>query len=248
MERRKDNIRRMFDGIAPEYDRLNHLLSMGFDRSWRRRALKEVLPAPGPAPASGGPTPDPASYRVLDIACGTGDFSLEIARRLPQGGSVTGVDISEGMLAVMLEKVALQGLQGKISAIPGDCEALPFPDASFDCATIGFGIRNFEHREAALREILRVLKPQGKLVILELSVPETPVIRQLFLFYFTKIAPLVGGLISGDRNAYSYLPASVKAFPGKEKWMATMRGCGFREVTHKAFTFGTCRLYRGVKP
>ena len=232
METRK--IERLFDSIAGDYDRLNHLLSLGTDRTWRRRSLKAFI-TPGKA------------QEILDAACGTGDFSIDIASASAPETIVTGLDLSEGMLAVMREKVARKGLDGRIRILQGNCESLPFPDVSFDCVTIAFGIRNFEHREDALREILRVLRPGGKLVILELSVPETPVLRWLYNLYFKHVLPFIGGLISGDRAAYRYLPASVLKFPGRKEWMATMESCGYRDVTHKSFTFGICRMYTGTK-
>lgn len=225
----------MFDGIAADYDRLNHLMSLGVDRTWRRRALRRVFDREG-------------VRDVLDIACGTGDFSIEIAHRMPAGGHVTGLDLSRGMLDVMDRKVSEAGLGDLITAVQGDSEQMDFESGSFDCATIGFGIRNFENREVALKEILRVLRPGGSLVILELSVPTAPVLRWLYKLYFVHIMPLVGGLVSGDPKAYRYLPASVLAFPPKDEWMATMRSCGYAEVSHKAFTFGICRMYAGVKP
>jgi demethylmenaquinone methyltransferase/2-methoxy-6-polyprenyl-1,4-benzoquinol methylase len=157
------------------------------------------------------------------------------------------VDLSEGMIAVMRDKVAEAGMGGRITAEQGDAEHLRFPDDSFDRVTIAFGIRNFEHREAALREIRRVLKPGGKLVILELSVPSHPVIRWCYNLYFTKVTPLIGGRISGDKAAYRYLPASVLKFPGKEEWMRTMASCGYRSVAHRAYTLGICRQYIGTK-
>ena len=150
----KEKIQQMFDGIAPDYDRLNHLMSLGVDRSWRRRALREIV------------TPE-RPQALLDIACGTGDFALAQARRMHADSRITGLDLSEGMLAVMREKVAKAGLDGRISCEQGDCEQMRFAEGSFDCATIAFGIRNFAHREAALEEILRVLKPGGRLVILK---------------------------------------------------------------------------------
>ena len=231
----KNKIRQMFDGIAPDYDRLNHLMSLGVDRSWRRRALREIVDA-GRVQA------------ILDIACGTGDFSLAIAGRMHPDSRITGLDLSEGMLAVMRDKVARAGLDGRISCEQGDSEAMRFADASFDVVTIAFGIRNFAHREAALREILRVLKPGGRLVILELSVPENRFLRWGYNLYFKHFVPWIGGRISGDRAAYTYLPASVQAFPGRREWTATMAGCGYAQVRHKAFTLGLCRMYVGEKP
>ena len=231
---KKENIRQMFDGIAPDYDRLNHLMSLGVDRSWRRRALREIVDALRP-------------QAVLDIACGTGDFSLAIARRMHPDSRITGLDLSEGMLAVMREKVAKAGLSERISCLQGDCEEMPFADGSFDVVTIAFGIRNFEHREAALREILRVLRPGGRLVILELSVPEDKLLRWGYNLYFMHFVPWIGGLVSGDKAAYKYLPASVQQFPGRREWTATMARCGYADVRHRAFTFGLCRMYTGNK-
>ena len=280
----------MFDSIAGDYDSLNHILSLDVDKIWRKKALKRIVDVPSP-------------LQVLDLACGTGDFSIAIAKALgrsfrqaqrpPEGavtgpdfpatepaevtnastsstteksspatvnkspatGSstetaeihVTGVDLSEGMLAVMREKVEKAGLTELISIEEGDGEDLRFPDNTFDRVTIAFGIRNFEDRPKGLREMLRVLKPGGRLVILELSRPENPVIRWFYDLYFLHILPKIGGKVSGDKAAYTYLPASVAAFPGKKAFMATMREAGFRTVTHKAFTLGVCRMYTGEK-
>lgn len=274
----------MFDSIAGDYDALNHILSLDVDKIWRRKALKQIVDAPAPA-------------RVLDLACGTGDFSIAIAKALSWShkrvgtpieahvkapakapveapakapveaqvtstgfvtgdsgrsdlmtkGHVTGVDLSEGMLAVMREKVGKAGLTEMISIEEGDGENLRFPDNTFDRVTIAFGIRNFENREKGLREMLRVLKPGGRLVILELSRPENKIIRWFYDLYFLHILPKIGGKVSGDKAAYAYLPASVAAFPGKKAFMATMREAGFRAVTHKAFTLGICRMYTGEK-
>lgn len=231
---KKKNIEHMFDSIAPEYDRLNHLMSLNMDKLWRRKALQKIV------------TKD-KSQKILDIACGTGDFSIAIAERANPLTEIEGIDISEGMLEVMRTKLARRGLDGRVSARLGDSESLPYPDNSFDRVTIAFGIRNFEHREKALEEILRVLKPCGRLVILELSIPTNALVRFAFKFYFTKFVPLIGGKISGDKGAYSYLPDSVIKFPGKKEWIATMEACGFDQVTHKAFTFGICRMYTGEK-
>lgn len=274
----------MFDSIAGDYDSLNHILSLDVDKIWRKKALKQIVDAPAPA-------------RVLDLACGTGDFSIAIAKALSRShkrvgtpieahakasvkapvetpakapveaqvtstgfvtgdsgrsdlmtkGHVTGVDLSEGMLAVMREKVGKAGLTEMISIEEGDGENLRFPDNTFDRVTIAFGIRNFEDRPKGLREMLRVLKHGGRLVILELSRPENKIIRWFYDLYFLHILPKVGGKVSGDKAAYAYLPASVAAFPGKKEFMATMREAGFRAVTHKAFTLGICRMYTGEK-
>lgn len=227
-------IQSLFDSIATDYDRLNHLLSLGIDKTWRRRALKWIV------------EPEKRQH-ILDVACGTGDFSIAIARKANPDTLVTGLDLSEGMLAVMDGKIADAGLTGRIVTGQGNSERMSFADASFDCVTIAFGIRNFEHREDALREILRVLKPGGRLVILELSVPENRLIRFFYNLYFTKVLPVIGGKISGDKAAYRYLPASVLKFPGRKEWTATMSACGYKNLIHKAFTLGICRMYVGEK-
>lgn len=234
---KKEKVRDMFDGIAADYDRLNHIMSLDVDRAWRRKALDRIVA--------------PDVRRILDLACGTGDFSVAMAKRLRSrslDARVTGVDLSEGMLAVMREKVAREDLQDMISIEQGDGENLHFGDASFDRVTIAFGIRNFENREKGLREMFRVLRPGGRVVILELSVPENAFFRWCYNLYFLHILPLVGGRLSGDRAAYRYLPASVLHFPGRWAFMETMRECGFADVEHKALTFGICRLYVGTKP
>lgn len=225
---------RLFNSIAPTYDSLNHWLSLGVDKSWRRRSLRWIV--------------DPSvPQQILDIACGTGDYSIAIARRAHPDTVVTGVDLTEAMLQVMRSKVEKAGLVGRIVAEQGNAEALRFADNRFDRTTIAFGIRNFEHREQALREILRVLKPGGRLVILELSVPSNPLLRWCYNLYFTRLLPAIGGMVSGDKAAYRYLPASVLSFPNKREWMEIMRHCGFHNVSHRAYTLGICRLYIGEK-
>ena len=236
---KKENIRQMFDSIAADYDKLNHIMSLDIDKSWRRRALREIFPPE-----------DRTGLKILDLACGTGDFALAMARRMVSGGlggHVTGVDLSEGMLAVMREKMDREGVRDLVSAQSGDGENLPFGTGTFDRVTIAFGIRNFEDREQGLREMFRVLRPGGKLVILELSVPENRIIRWCYNLYFLHILPLVGGRVSGDKAAYRYLPASVVHFPRHRAFMETMRQAGFRDVAHKAFTLGVCRMFTGTK-
>ena len=230
----KEQIRGMFDSIAPDYDRLNHILSLGADRSWRKRSVNAVA------------CPD-RTRRFLDLACGTGDYSLALARAMHPDSRITGVDISQGMLEIMKRKVLENNLEDKITVINADAASLPFPDSSFNCVTIAFGIRNFQDRGAALREILRVLDKGGQLVILELSMPSNKFLRWIFNLGFKTLAPLIGGRFSGNREAYRYLPESVSAFPGKEEWMAFMRDCGYASVTHRAFSLGICRMYTGSK-
>lgn len=224
----------LFNSIAPTYDRLNHWLSLGIDRTWRRRSLCHFIDRRRP-------------QQILDIACGTGDYSIAIARHAHPQTQVQGLDLTEGMLEVMREKVARCGLAHSIAAEQGNSEQMRFADNSFDCATIAFGIRNFEHREKALQEILRVLRPGGKLVILELSMPSNPLLRRCYNLYFTRLLPVVGGKVSGQRAAYNYLPASVVNFPNKKTWLATMAQCGYSHLQHRAFTLGICRMYIGEK-
>lgn len=237
---RKENIRRMFDSISGDYDKLNHIMSASVDKSWRRRALKYVV---SPGSTQGG-------LAVLDVACGTGDFSIAIARKMEKAGVsglVTGVDLSEGMLNVMRSKVEEAGLGERISALKGDGEELGFADGSFDRVTIAFGIRNFENRQKGLGEFFRVLKPGGRLVILELSLPGNPVLRWLYNLYFLKILPSVGALISGERAAYEYLPASVLKFPRPGEFLKSVEKAGFSKVFSKSYTLGICRLFVGEK-
>ncbi len=297
---KKENIRNMFDSIAPEYDKLNHIMSLDIDRTWRKRALKYIF-RPGRAEramAAAGDS-ETGGLHVLDIACGTGDFSIAIAREMVRRaeiygadrkdatadggqsgvgqaageqadnqfvsqdssrlssyvahtggywhGHVTGLDLSEGMLKIMGDKIKAEGLEDIVSYEVGDCENLRFEDGVFDRVTVAFGVRNFENREKGLREMLRVLRPGGELVILELSVPSNAVLRWMFNLYFLHILPLIGGKVSGDKAAYRYLPASVLNFPGRKAFMQTLRECGYRNVRHKAFTFGICRMYSGEK-
>ena len=232
---KKENVRKMFDSIAGDYDRLNHILSLDVDKSWRKKAVKEIVGGSG----------DP--LRILDMACGTGDFSMAIARDAVPGSRITGADISEGMLAGGRKKVEAAGLCDMISLEAGDCEHLDFPDGSFDRVSIAFGIRNFEHIDKGLSEMYRILRPGGKAVILELSVPGNPVLLAAYKLYFLHLLPVIGGLVSGDKDAYRYLPASVLGFPAPEKFKGMMREAGFSDVRATAMTFGICRMFTGIR-
>lgn len=229
---KKENIKKLFDNIASDYDKLNHILSLNIDKGWRKRAVKETIDCAEP-------------MQVLDVACGTGDFTIEIARKAAPGSRITGIDLSEGMMKIGREKIASADVDATLEY--GDCEALTYADNSFDRITVGFGVRNFEHLELGLREMYRVLKKGGKLVILELSIPSNSLIRWCYKLYFLKILPTIGGWVSGNRGAYNYLPASVLHFPAPDKFQAMMREAGFSTVEHKAFTFGICRMYIGKK-
>ena len=229
---KKENIKKLFDNIASDYDKLNHILSLNIDKGWRKKAVKETIDCAEP-------------MQVLDVACGTGDFTIEIARKAAPGSRITGIDLSEGMMKIGREKIASADVDATLEY--GDCEALTYADNSFDRITVGFGVRNFEHLELGLREMYRVLKKGGKLVILELSIPSNSLIRWCYKLYFLKILPAIGGWVSGNRGAYNYLPASVLHFPAPDKFQAMMREAGFSTVEHKAFTFGICRMYIGKK-
>lgn len=229
---KKENIRSLFDNIAPDYDKLNHILSLNIDKGWRKKAVREIADVQ-------------QRLQVLDVACGTGDFTIEIARNVAEGSKIIGIDLSEGMMKVGREKIAALGVDALLEY--GDCEALDYPENNFDRISVGFGVRNFEHLGLGLKEMCRVLKPGGKLVILELSVPSNPIIRWCYKLYFLNILPMIGGMVSGNRGAYEYLPASVLNFPAPDKFIPMMREAGFSEVRHRALTLGVCRMYVGIK-
>ena len=230
---KKEKVREMFDNIAPTYDKLNHVLSMNVDKLWRRHALTEIV--------------DGSAQRILDVACGTGDSTVSIAQAAGEGSTVTGVDISEGMMALVERKAEKAGVADRIGLEVADGEALPYADGTFDRVTCAFGIRNFEHKEKGLSEFLRVLKPGGKAVILELSVPQNRVVRWAYDLYFTHLLPAIGGAVSGDKAAYRYLPASVHHFPAPQDFCRMMEEAGFRDVRCRTFTFGFCRMFVGER-
>jgi demethylmenaquinone methyltransferase/2-methoxy-6-polyprenyl-1,4-benzoquinol methylase len=230
---KKEKIEQMFNDIAPSYDRLNHLMSLGIDNIWRKKALKEIV--------------DGTQQQILDVACGTGDSTIAIAKAMEPGGRVTGIDISAGMMEPLMRKAAHEGVHDRIKLLQADALQMPFEADTFHRVTCAFGIRNFEDRKKGLAEFLRVLKPGGKAVILELGIPDKPFIKTLYDIYFRHILPLIGGLISGNRAAYRYLPESVYAFPRPETFCAMMERAGFHNVRHRNFTFGLCRLFIGGK-
>lgn len=230
---KKEKIQQMFDGIAPSYDRLNHLMSLGVDKIWRRRALKEIV--------------DGTQQQILDVACGTGDSTIAIALKAAPGSRITGIDISTGMMEPLMRKAAHEGVHDRIKLLVADALDMPFPDGTFHRVTCAFGVRNFEDKSRGLAEFHRVLKPGGKAVILELSVPSKPWLRQLYDIYFMHILPWIGGMVSGNKEAYRYLPASVHAFPSPSAFCAMMEEAGFRNVRHISLSMGLCRLYTGEK-
>lgn len=227
-----EQVEQMFDQIAHSYDLLNHTLSLGIDRSWRKAAIDSLKPF--------------APQHMLDVATGTGDFALMAVDRLaPQ--SLVGVDLSEGMLKVGREKVERAGKSAIISLQKEDCMALSFADNTFDAVTVAYGVRNFEDLDRGLREMCRVLKPGGRLVIIELTSPVRFPMRQLFWLYAHVWMPLVGKLVSRDAKAYSYLPATMEAFPQGEVMQGIIEKSGFRSVKFRRFTFGLSTLYTAEK-
>ena len=214
----------MFDSIAPVYDRLNHLLSFGIDRSWRRKMVRQVT-------SSG-------ARKVLDVACGTGDVSIALSKK---GLDVTGVDISRNMLAIAKVKAP------DITFTYGDASALPFDEGSFDSVTIAFGIRNFDKRPDCIRDILRVLKPGGLLCIVEFSIPRNKLWRGLYTWYFKHILPAIGRLVSRQEYAYTYLPESSFNFPAPELFCKELEDGGFKNITARSMTGGVAYLYTGRK-
>lgn len=229
---KQEQIRCMFDKIAPSYDRLNHALSLGIDRRWRRTAV-DALGIHQP-------------QQILDIATGTGDFALLLAKRIkPQ--HIIGADISEGMMAVGREKVKEEGLQNVISFQYEDCMQLSFPDGSFDAVTSSYGVRNFQNLDKGLQEMQRVLRPGGHLLIVELTPPPCFPMKQLFWLYAHVVMPLLGRIISHDDSAYTYLPASMEAFPQPEQMEGILRKAGFTEVQWRRFTFGISTMYLATK-
>lgn len=230
--KKSDQVEQMFNSIAPTYDRLNIALSFGIDRYWRRKAIKELKLA--------------QPLKILDVATGTGDFAL-LACKMLGNCSLTGIDISEKMMDVAQKKVEKEGLSHRIAFQKEDCTALSFADHSFDAVTVAFGIRNFEKLDLALTEMLRVLRPGGQLIVLELSNPLRFPMKQLFGFYAHVMLPWVGKLVSKDRKAYSYLPESIEACPQREQMQAVIRKAGFAKVSYESLTMGICTLYKAMK-
>lgn len=228
---KKEQVAQMFNNVASRYDFLNHLLSMGIDYWWRHLAinrLKEKQP-----------------QTILDVATGTGDLAIALMRLKPE--KVVGVDISEGMLELGKKKVKQKKLEDKIELKVDDAENLSFADNTFDAITVSFGVRNFEHLEKGLAEFYRVLKPNGRLVVLEFSKPKAFPIKQLFGFYFKYILPNIGRLFSEDKSAYTYLPESVQAFPEGTAFTQLLSQNGFKSTTCTELTFGIASLYVGDK-
>ena len=228
---KKEQIAAMFNSISGKYDFLNHFLSLGIDILWRKRAVR-LLTKHQP-------------QLILDIATGTGDFAIEALSLKPK--KIIGVDISEGMLSVGREKLIKKNLTDKIELISGDSEVLPFEDNFFDAVIVSFGVRNFENLEKGLSDMLRVLKPGGKVVILEFSKPKSFPFKQLYKFYFQWILPKIGKLISKNHAAYTYLPDSVEAFPDGDDFLNILNKIGFQKNQCTPLTLGISSIYSGSK-
>jgi demethylmenaquinone methyltransferase/2-methoxy-6-polyprenyl-1,4-benzoquinol methylase len=228
---KKEEVAQMFDNISPKYDLLNHVLSMGIDKGWRKEAVK-LLKKDQPK-------------HILDVATGTADFAIAALDANPD--HITGIDISAGMLEMGRKKIASRNLTEKIELLQADSEQLPFKDNTFDAITVAFGVRNFESLTKGLEEMYRVLKPGGRIIILEFSKPRHFPVKQLYGLYFRFILPAIGRLVSKDKAAYSYLPASVKAFPDGVDFLNILKDSGFTNNSQKPLTFGIASIYTAVK-
>ena len=231
-ENKGKQVEKMFDNIASAYDKLNHTLSLGIDKRWRKKAINYLKHF--------------APKKMMDVATGTGDFAIQ-AYKMLQPDELLGTDISEGMMNVGRGKVNKLGLSEKIKFKKEDCTSLSFPNDSFDAITVAFGIRNFENLDKGLKEMYRVLNSDGHLVILELSEPEQFPMKQLYSIYSKVVIPTLGKLLSKDNSAYSYLPKSIKAFPQGEVMRRIIEKAGFKKVEFKRLTFGICTLYLASK-
>lgn len=227
-----EQVREMFDSIAPAYDFMNRAMTFGVDKVWRSKAVK-MLSATSPR-------------EILDVATGTGDLAIKLVRSIP-GATVTGVDLSEGMLEIGRKKVEEAGLSDRISFRCGDCLALPFADNSFDAVTVAYGVRNFEHLDKGYREMTRVLRPGGMLCVIELSTPPSRLVRPFYDLYTKGIIPIVGRSISSDPRAYSYLPASIAAMPQGPAMLRLMTDAGLADARLRRLTFGVCTIYTARK-
>jgi demethylmenaquinone methyltransferase/2-methoxy-6-polyprenyl-1,4-benzoquinol methylase len=230
-QNKKGQVEEMFNSISKRYDLLNHLLSANIDKVWRKKTIKKLKPF--------------HPKNILDIATGTGDFAVAASKL--DGVKITGIDISEGMLEVGRKKIIKKNLSDSIELLKADSENLPFEDEMFDGAIVGFGVRNFENLEKGLSEIKRVLKPGGVFFVLEFSKPQKAPFKQFYHFYFTRILPLVGRMISKDSNAYTYLPESVNEFPDGDKFLTILANVGFKENKCFPQTFGIASIYEAHK-
>ena len=230
---KKEEVREMFDRIAPAYDRLNHTLSFQIDKLWRRRVVRIVRRS--------------SPRRILDVATGTGDLAIALAARIPEA-HVLGIDLSEQMLEEARRKVVRRGLDERVLLEEGDAERLALGDGAVDVATVAFGVRNFGDLGTGLQELFRVIRPGGQVVILEFSTPSAPLFRALYRFYSRRVLPVIGGRISKDRQAYEYLPASVDEFPAPARFMELLVKAGFAHCRARSLSGGIARIYTAEKP
>lgn len=229
---KREQVEHMFDAISPKYDLLNRLFSLGIDQGWRRKVIRMLKREP--------------VERLLDVATGTADLAIMAARK-EAARQVIGVDISEGMLSHGREKVKTAGLEERLLLQQADSQALPFADGAFDAVTVAFGARNFEDLERGLREMLRVLRPGGRLFVLEFSRPRKAPMKQIFRFYFHRVMPTVGRMVSKDSAAYTYLPESVDAFPDGAEFVRILERCGGREALARPLTGAIATIYSARK-
>ena len=227
----KVDVEAMFDHIAPRYDFLNHFLSLGIDRIWRRKTIRYLKPF--------------SPETILDLATGTADLAIAASRLNPK--KIRGIDLSEKMLALGREKIERKKLGGLIELSKGDSGNIPFPDQTYNAVMVAFGVRNFENPQEGIDEMFRVLKPEGNILVLEFSNPEKFPVKQLYNFYFFKILPALGRLFSKDHSAYSYLPKSVKKFPYGEAFLQLLENAGFSCLVAKSLSFGIAHIYFGKK-
>ena len=223
----------MFDAIAGRYDLLNHLLSAGIDRRWRRRAIRALTLT--------------GRERLLDVCTGTGDLAIAAARATPGARRVVGVDFAPAMLRVGRDKIRRDRLDARIAFVRGDATRLPAGDGSVDAVTMAFGIRNVDDVSAACREMIRVLRPGGRAAILEFAVPETPVVSGMYLWYLRHVLPRIGRAVSRNQEAYGYLPASIDAFASPDELVKTLRQVGFVDISTVRMTIGSVCLYVGMR-
>ena len=230
-DKKKQQVEQMFDHIAPKYDFLNHFLSLGIDKLWRKKAIR-ILKTYNPE-------------TLLDVATGTGDFAIEASKMKPK--EIVGLDISGKMLQIGEQKVKRRGLENIINFMKGDSENMPFEEQSFDAVISAFGVRNFENLQKGLSEFSRVLKPGGVTIILEFSKPKSFPFKQLYNFYFLHILPFIGGKVSKDTSAYNYLPESVMAFPEDRDFLNILADTGFSKLKQHRLTFGIATIYEATK-
>lgn len=230
---KKEQVEEMFDNIAPTYDRLNHIMSLNIDRIWRRRVMRIIRHA--------------KPQRIMDVATGTGDLAIAMARKVNEA-HILGVDLSEEMLSEARKKIKRLELEKRITLEKGDAENLTMvASESVDAATVAFGVRNFENIERGLSEIYRTLRPGGKLVVLEFSMPKNRLVRWVYRQYAHRLLPRIGGMISKDKQAYTYLPDSVEEFPAPERFAEILKGVGFKSVKLSSQSFGIAYIYDATK-